>query len=146
MGPIGKLNLIWFRNCNENLRYFGGVFWSILVHFFVHFEVILVHFWVMLGLWGPFWGPLTPLGAILGPIWASGLPSWGQNATQVGAGPPKMAPRWPPDPLLGAKIAYEVSKMVKRCVGPISPSPLGRIFEAKMAPKPPNLDPKWRPK
>ena len=66
MGPIGKLNPIWFRNCNENCQYFGGVFWSILVPFLVYFEVILVHFWVMLGLWGPFWGPLTPLGAILG--------------------------------------------------------------------------------
>ena len=67
MGPIGKLNPIWFRSCNENCQYLGDVFWSILVPFLVHFEVILVHFWVMLGLWGPFWGPLTPLGAFWDP-------------------------------------------------------------------------------
>ena len=37
-----------------------------LIQFLGDFEVVSGHFGVMLGLRGPFWGPLTPLGAILG--------------------------------------------------------------------------------
>ena len=42
------------------------VFLSILAQFLGNFDVSSVHFGIMLGHWSQFWGPLTPLGAILG--------------------------------------------------------------------------------
>ena len=40
-----------------------GPFWG---PFLTHFGSFLDHFWVMLGLGGPSWGPLASFGAILG--------------------------------------------------------------------------------
>ena len=47
---------------------FDGIFWVLFGQFWGHSGVISGHVGVMLGLWGPFWGPLTLLGAILGSI------------------------------------------------------------------------------